>query len=265
VPGPPLYQVDAFTDEPFRGNPAGVCLLETERSPEWMQAVAAEMNLSETAFLQTGGAENPIRYFTPEAEVPLCGHATLASAHIVWEAGLVSPEREIRFVARAGLLGAAREGSWIRLDFPADRVVERKPPPGLVEASGVRPRAVFTGRLGFWLLELDSESDVRAAAPDFTALRRGGFEGFMITARSEAREADFVSRFFAPGVGIDEDPVTGAAHCALGPFWSEKLGKRELTGRQLSRRGGVVRVRMAGERVHLLGQALTVFRAELLR
>jgi len=260
-----LYQVDAFTSEPFRGNPAGVCRLDEDRPDDWMQAVAAEMNLSETAFLRRGDDLVAIRYFTPTVEVPLCGHATLASAHVLWEQGLVPADQEICFIAEGGRLCAACEKNWIRLDFPADPVRQAELPLGMAAAIGVTPRNVYRGGFPWYLLELESEQQVRDLTPEFTALRRGGFDSFIVTARSESPPADFVSRVFAPDVGIEEDPVTGVAHCTLGPFWSARLGKSELVGHQVSRRGGIVRVRPSGDRVHLLGQAVTVFRAEFLR
>jgi predicted PhzF superfamily epimerase YddE/YHI9 len=257
-----LFQVDAFTDRPFAGNPAAVCFLDEPRDPAWMQDLAREMNLSETAFLQPAGDGFGLRWFTPAVEVELCGHATLASAHVLWETGKLDPAATARFHTLSGLLTAERRGEWIELDFPARPVEETRPPEGLVEAFGAEP--VFVGRSRFdYLLELPSEGDVRAAAPDPRRLASLPVRGIIITARASAAPFDFVSRFFAPGSGIDEDPVTGSAHCTLGPYWAPRLGKEELLAYQASARGGVVRVRLAADRVKLGGQAVTVLRGRL--
>jgi PhzF family phenazine biosynthesis protein len=262
----PIVQVDAFTAEPFRGNPAAVCLLREEAPPEWMQAVAAEMNLSETAFVlpRTAG-DFSIRWFTPTVEVPLCGHATLASAHVIWEERLVEHEQSITLRAQSGVLTAGCEDNWICLDFPALPVEPTPAPPGLAAALGCEPLSVHRNRFGNHLVELRSEQAVRTLQPDAARLLGAGIEACIVTARSESRACDFVSRFFAPGMGIDEDPVTGAAHCSLGPYWAERFGKTELVGHQVSKRGGAVKVRVQGDRVDLLGQAVTVMRGEILR
>jgi PhzF family phenazine biosynthesis protein len=259
-----LYQVDAFTDRPFGGNPAAVCLLPEPRDAEWMQNVAREMNLSETAFLRPadeGGWH--LRWFTPAIEVELCGHATLASAHVLWESGRLPAAEAARFHTLSGLLTAERREGTIELDFPARSATEVEPPTGLAAALGITPR--FVGKTRYdYLLEAASEQEVRAAAPDHACLRTLPVRGAIITARSEAAPYDFVSRFFAPGSGVDEDPVTGSAHCSLGPFWEARLGKSSLLGWQASARGGAVRVRVEGERVKLGGHAVTVLRGELL-
>ena len=262
----PIVQVDSFTSEPFRGNPAGVCLLREEATEAWMQAVATEMNLAETAFVlgRAGGAFS-IRWFTPTVEVPLCGHATLASAHVLWEENRVSPEQPITFHAQSGLLSASRAGDWICLDFPALPVEECPVPAGLPEVFHCQPIGVHRNQHGAYLAELDSEKTVRQLQPDLAQLRDKEFNVCIVTARSDTKPYDFVSRFFAPGLGIDEDPVTGAAHCSLGPYWAERLGTAELVGHQVSKRGGVVRVRARGDRVDLLGQAITVIRGEILQ
>jgi PhzF family phenazine biosynthesis protein len=261
----PIFQVDAFTAEPFRGNPAAVCLLTAEATPAWMQAVAAEMNLSETAFLvRRENGDYSLRWFTPAIEVPLCGHATLASAHVLWEERLVSLHDAITFQSKSGPLIARREGDWICLDFPA-QPVEPADRPGLSGALGCKPVGVYWNRVNKVLAELDSEQTVRNLEPDTAALVRAGIDACIVTARARSGECEFVSRFFAPGVGIDEDPVTGSAHCSLAPFWAERLGKTDLIGHQVSKRGGVVRVRPHGDRVDLLGQAITIFRGQLLR
>jgi predicted PhzF superfamily epimerase YddE/YHI9 len=258
-----IVQIDAFTTEPFRGNPAGVCVLDEWAPAEWMQAVAAEMNLSETAFLVRRGEGFEIRYFTPTVEVPLCGHATLASAHLLWEEGVVSPGEMIALQARGGELAAGREGEWVRLDFPAIPASEAEIPAGLSEALGAEILGAYQSWENGYLVELDGVATVRDLEPDFTRLRR--FGPINVTAVGEKKDGcDFVSRFFAPSLGIDEDPVTGVAHCSLAPFWAERLGKDEMVGHQLSRRGGVVKVRARGERVDILGQAVTVMRGEML-
>jgi PhzF family phenazine biosynthesis protein len=264
----PLFQVDAFTAAPFAGNPAAVCLLDREVAPGWMQQVAAEMNLSETAFVRpegTGGDAFGLRWFTPAAEVALCGHATLAGAHVLWGEGRVPAGRPIRFQTLSGELRASHHDGAIELDFPATPPAPADPPAGLLEALGEPAGAVrWAGRSRFdYLLELGSEAAVRGLEPDFGKLREVSTRGVIATAASEADGFDYVSRFFAPAVGIDEDPVTGSAHCALGPFWAGRLGRADLTGFQASRRGGVVRTRAAGDRVLLGGQAVTVLRGEL--
>lgn len=258
-----IVQVDAFTDKPFGGNPAAVCILPTPREEVWMAAVAREMNLSETAYLvpQDGGFN--LRWFTPTVEVALCGHATLASAHVLWETGRLTPHEQARFHTKSGLLTADRRGDWIELDFPA--VVESRAdaPPGLAEALGVRP--VYVGQNKFdYLVEVDSEETVRKLAPDFTALKKVGARGIAVSSRAATAPYDFVSRFFAPGSGIDEDPATGSSHCCLGPYWAKRLGKTEFLAYQASARGGVIRVSVRGDRVKLGGQAVTVLRGELL-
>jgi PhzF family phenazine biosynthesis protein len=256
------FKVDSFTAEPFAGNPAGVCLLTEPRDERWMQAVAREMNLSETAFLLPEGDGFRLRWFTPAVEVELCGHATLASAHVLWEEGVLVPSETARFATRSGELRASRRGDLIEMDFPAKPEQPAEPPENLLEALGVKP--LYLGRNVFdYLLLLDSEEAVRAVTPDFVLLRRVTVRGVIVTAPSARPEFDFVSRFFAPAVGVDEDPVTGSAHCCLGPFWAARLGKNELVGHQVSARGGVVNVRVAGERVFLGGRAVTVLRGEL--
>jgi len=257
-----LFQVDAFTDRPFAGNPAAVCLLDAPRDARWMQDVAREMNLSETAFLEPTGDGFGLRWFTPAVEVQLCGHATLASAHVLWETGTLDPAATARFHTLSGLLTAERQGEWIELDFPARPVEETPPPTGLLEAFDAEP--LFVGRSRYdYLLELPSEQAVRTAAPDHRRLAALGVRGVIITAKASAEPYDFVSRFFAPGSGIDEDPVTGSAHCTLGPYWAGRLDKEEFLAYQASARGGVVKVRVVGDRVKLGGQAVTVLRGRL--
>ncbi len=258
----PIAIVDAFTDRPFSGNPAAVCLLDAPADEGWMQSVAAEMNLSETAFVhQLPGGEFGLRWFTPTTEVDLCGHATLASAHLLWETGWLSQDAEARFETRSGQLRARLASDGIELDFPARPVREAAAPPALLQGLGVEP-AWVGHESSAWLALLDSEEDVRSLRPDMGLL--GALpELVIVTARSDAPRYDFVSRCFAPSWGIPEDPVTGAAHCSLGPFWQERLEKSNLIGYQASARGGVVRVRLAGNRALLRGQAVTVMRGEL--
>lgn len=258
-----ITQVDAFTNRPFAGNPAAVCILPAPRGDRWMHDVAHEMNLSETAFLAPEADGYNLRWMTPAVEVDLCGHATLASAHVLWEEGHLKPGEQARFHTRSGLLLAERRGEWIELDFPATTGEPCAAPPRLLEFLGIE--AVSTGRSRFdYLVEAASAQVVREMRPDFRALVKVPVRGIIVTARSDTPEYDFVSRFFAPAVGVDEDPVTGSAHCCLAPYWSKRLDKPEMTAYQASARGGVVRVRVEGDRVKLGGQAVTVLRAELL-
>jgi PhzF family phenazine biosynthesis protein len=257
-----LLQIDAFTSEPFKGNPAAVCFLDQERDDRWMTNVAAEMNLAETAFLLPRGEEWSLRWFTPTVEMDLCGHATLASAHALWGEGLLPADREARFHTRSGLLTAGRNGSLIEMNFPSTPAEPADAPKLLLSALGVTP--VHAGRSRFdYLLELESETDVRRVQPDLPALRKLDARGVIVTSRSDGHEFDFISRFFAPAAGVDEDPVTGSAHCCLTPYWAARLGRNDLTGYQASARGGVVKVRLEGDRVRLAGGAVTVLRGEL--
>jgi predicted PhzF superfamily epimerase YddE/YHI9 len=258
-----LLQVDAFTAVPFRGNPAAVCLLDRERDDAWMAAVAAEMNLSETAFLlpQEDGAWG-LRWFTPAVEVDLCGHATLAAAHALWDTGV--PGAVLTFHTRSGVLTARREGDVVVLDFPAEPAQPVTPPPGLLEALGAAAGAVVARNRFDYLVELADAAEVRALRPDMTRLAQVETRGVVVTAPADEAGCDFVSRWFGPQVGVDEDPVTGSAHCCLGPWWAQRLGRTELRGYQASQRGGYVGVRLRGGRVELAGQAVTVMRGELL-
>jgi len=258
-----IFQVDAFTDTPFAGNPAAVSVLPEPRDARWMQSVAQEMNLSETAFLLRHADGFNLRWFTPTIEVELCGHATLASAHVLWEMGNLKQEEQARFSTRSGLLTAVRKDEWIELDFPAEPEAPATAPSNLARALGVTP--VYVGRNRFdYLVEVDSEGTVRNLKPDFTMLGEISARGFIVTSRASSPGYDFVSRFFAPKAGINEDPVTGSAHCCLGPFWSARLGKNEFLAHQVSARGGVVQVCVSGARVQLGGKAVTVLRGELL-
>jgi PhzF family phenazine biosynthesis protein len=258
----PLFHVDAFTDRPFAGNPAAVCLLPTWKDERWLQAVAREMNLSETAFLVQQPVHFDLRWFTPKVEVDLCGHATLASAHILWQQGQVRGA-EVRFSTRSGILKAIRHGDGIELDFPLKPEEAAPAPAGLLEALGTS--ASYVGKSQFdYLVEVESEAALRALAPDFRRLATVPVRGVIVTSRSADPRFDFVSRFFAPSAGIDEDPVTGSAHCCLADYWRKRLGKTEFVAFQASARGGVVKVRVEKDRAFLGGQAITVARGELL-
>jgi PhzF family phenazine biosynthesis protein len=258
----PLWQIDAFTERPFAGNPAAVCLLSDERGASWMQALASEMNLSETAFIRPLDDGYSLRWFTPKTEVPLCGHATLASAHFLYTSGVVPPTDGIRFHTQSGVLTAQRRGERIALDFPATPPKEVAPPAGLLAALDLES-SPFIGKTSLdTYFVLTEPARLRALTPDFAALAPIA-HGVIVTAKSDDNRYDFLSRFFAPALGVDEDPVTGSAHCALAPYWSRRLAREELTGYQASPRGGNVYTRLAGVRVILAGQAVTVFRGEL--
>ncbi|MBT8091730.1 MAG: PhzF family phenazine biosynthesis protein [Gammaproteobacteria bacterium] len=255
-------QIDAFTDRPFAGNPAAVCLLEGERDAQWMQSVAEEMNLSETAFVRPLQSGFGLRWFTPRVEVDLCGHATLAAAHALWSEGIVDGMDHITFYTASGVLSCVQNAPFIELDFPATPAEPASPDEALDEILGVQP--TFFGRSRFdALVVVDSEKTVRALRPDFAQLGQLPFRGVIVTSKPDDPTFDFVSRFFAPAAGVDEDPVTGSAHCCLGPYWSERLGKNKFTACQASSRGGVLTVEIAGDRVLLGGQAVTVFKGTL--
>lgn len=259
---PRIVQVDAFTSAPFGGNPAAVCVLPGPADEKWMQSVAAEMNLSETAFLHRENEGFRLRWFTPTVEVDLCGHATLASAHVLWEDGHLPRGERARFQTRSGTLTAESRDGFIELDFPASPTTSASIPDGLAAGLGV-PFA-FVGTTPFdYLVEVESETVVRAIRPDLSALGRIPTRGIIVTARASTPGFDFVSRFFGPQCGVPEDPVTGSAHCALGPYWRARLGKDDFVAHQASQRGGDVRVSVRGERVKLGGQAVTVLRGEL--
>ena len=259
----PLYQVDAFTGRAFAGNPAGVCLLDEPRPDAWMQSLAAELKHSETAFLLPENDGYRLRWFTPVSEVDLCGHATLASAHVLFETGRVGASAEARFFTRSGLLTACHKDGWVELNFPATPALPAPPPAGMLEALGLR-QALYVGKNAYdYLVEVAKESEVHDLNPDFRALQKITMRGVIVTAPAETGEYDFLSRFFAPGAGIDEDPVTGSAHCTLAPYWSAKLGKTSFSAYQASPRGGALRVRLEGQRVVLAGQAVTIYEGAL--
>jgi predicted PhzF superfamily epimerase YddE/YHI9 len=257
-----ITQVDAFTDKPFAGNPAAVCILPAPADEHWMQSVASEMNLSETAFLHPEKDGFRLRWFTPAVEVALCGHATIASSHVLWEENHLSPGSRARFYTKSGLLTARKDASWIELDFPSTPAEEVIPPEGLLESLGAKPR--FVGKARFdYLLEVESEDALKNLKPNYQKLLELPVRGIIVTAKAASGPYDFVSRFFAPAAGVNEDPVTGSAHCCLGPYWKDRLGKSDFLAYQASARGGVVRVGVRGERVLLGGQARTVLRGEL--
>jgi PhzF family phenazine biosynthesis protein len=260
--GIPFSLIDAFTNRPFSGNPAVVCLLSSWPDDRWLQAVAAEMNQSETAFLVPNAEQYDLRWFTPRVEVDLCGHATLASAHMLWELGRAKVDDELSFSTRSGILKAAHRGDAIELDFPLKAEQPAEPPPDLLPALGVS--AKYVGKNQFdYLIEVESENVLRQMKPDFRRLATVPVRGTIVTSRSSNEVYDFVSRFFAPAAGIDEDPVTGSAHCCLGDYWRKQLGKSEFLAHQASARGGVLRVRVVNDRAFLGGEAVTVSRGEL--
>lgn len=260
-----LWQIDAFTDRPFSGNPAAVCYLDRARADDWMQALAAEMNLSETAFLLPERGDYSLRWFTPTVEVDLCGHATLASGHYLWESGRVSPKHPCRFRTRSGELGAILDDEWITLDFPATPARHLDDiPEDVLAGIGILPRLVARNDADY-LVVVDDPRMVTNLRPDLSRLSQLGVRGVIVTAPAseEFPEADFISRFFAPGAGVPEDPVTGSTHCTLGPYWAGRLGRTQVTGYQASSRGGYVRVSVGEHRVHLSGRAVTVLRGTL--
>lgn len=252
-----LFLVDAFAEEPFAGNSAAVCLLPGPADAVWMQALAAELCQPATAFVWPVGDGFGLRWFVAAAELMLCGHGTLAAAHTLWETGRLARNAPAHFETVSGLLTAQRDGDLIALDFPAETMQEVTPPPHLVEALGAEPRAVLRGSMDY-LVELGSEAEVRAVSPDFSLLQQIETRGVIVTAPAEAGGYDCVSRFFAPSVGLDEDAVTGSAHCAIGPYWGQRLGKTTMMAYQASARGGALRVRLDGSRVELAGRAVTV-------
>lgn len=258
-----LHVVDAFTAKPFAGNPAAVCVLDEPADEAWMQLVAREMSLSETAFLHPIEGGYSLRWFTPAVEVRLCGHATLASAHTLWETGALAADQPARFHTLSGWLTCQREGDWIEMDFPATPAAQCATSPGFSDALGVD--LLWTGSNGMdHLVEVANEHTLRGLRPSFTALAPLTTRGVIVTCRSESPEFDFMSRFFAPAAGVNEDPVTGSAHCTLGPYWQAKMGKGDFTAHQASARGGVIKVGVRGNRVLLRGQAVMMSRVELM-
>lgn len=258
-----IYQVDAFTSEPFKGNPAGVCILDKEPSVEWMQNIAMEMNLSETAFVFHDNELLKIRFYTPEAEIHLCGHATLSASHILYEAGYVNDNEKIRFSSKAGELVISKSGDWITLNFPAYPIEKMNIPSDFKELTGITPNELYKSAYGWTLALLKSETELKNLKPVFSKMKNSEFGDLIVTAPSTDPEYDFCVRCFAPALGIDEDPVTGSAHCALVPFWHSKTGKDNFISHQISKRGGILKVSLKKDRVEISGQAKTIFKAEL--
>jgi PhzF family phenazine biosynthesis protein len=259
-----IYQVDAFTSEPFKGNPAGVCILDSEPSAAWMQNIAMEMNLSETAFVFPGKENRMIRFFTPESEVPLCGHATLSASHILFETSIVDSDEEISFLSGAGVLKVRRSGNWITMNFPSYAVYSAPVPNDFEQVVGVKPLEFYKTETGWALALISEEQIIRDLKPDFRAMKHSEYGDLMVTAISTDKNYDFCLRFFAPALGIDEDPVTGSAHCALVPFWHMKTGRNDFISHQVSKRSGILKLSLKGDRVEIAGQAKTILKAELL-
>jgi PhzF family phenazine biosynthesis protein len=258
-----IYQVDAFTNQPFRGNPAGVCILDKEPEAEWMQNVAMEMNLSETTFVIPQKNSFKIRYFTPVAEMKLCGHATLSASHILYETGMVKSTEVIIFDSKAGELMITKEEEWIKMNFPAYPLERLDPADEFKRVTGAVAVELYKAGFGWTLALLENESEVRRMKPDFSLMKNSIFGDLIVTAKSDDPAFDFCVRCFAPAVGIDEDPVTGSAHCALAPFWFEKTGRKHFNSHQISRREGILKVSLTENRVEISGQAITIFKAGL--
>lgn len=258
-----IYQVDAFTNEIFKGNPAGVMLLEEKIDSELMQNIAAEMNLSETAFLFLNQDEYIIRYFTPTTEVPLCGHATLASAHIIYELGLTPENKEIKFTADGGKLSVRKESDWITMNFPKYPIERTTMPKGIKEIVGFDPLEMYSSMYDWKIAIAETEEDIQNSNPNFEIMKEAGLGHLIITSKSKLKEIDFVVRCFAPKSGINEDPVTGSVHCALVPLWSEKTGKMDFQSHQISKRTGKLKLKLINNRVEISGKCVTVFKAEM--
>ncbi len=258
-----LYVVDSFTDKPFAGNPAGVCLLEAAADETWMKLVAREMNHAETAFLYPVEGGYSLRWFTPAVEVKLCGHATLASAFTLWQTGVLAKDQVARFATLSGWLTCRRDQDWIEMDFPAKVAEQCLEPEGLSEALGVSLEWIGNSGMDF-LVQVANETVLRSLKPNMSELTKLPVRGVIVTSASDSQQFDFVSRFFAPAVGVNEDPVTGSAHCTLGPYWAAKLGRLDLAGYQASERGGIVKLIVQCDRVLLRGQAVLMSRVEML-
>lgn len=260
-----VYQVNSFTSRPFYGNPAAVCYLEREMNDHWMKCVAKEMNLSETAFLCKEKDGFRLRWFTPEVEVDLCGHATLASAHILWEKGYLALDQAAIFYTKSGVLTANKTSSWIEMNFPTMSTEKTQFPAELIESLNIDP--VYVGKTtgGDYLLEVQSEKELRTISPDFMKLKKVEARGIIVTSVSNEADIDFVSRFFAPAIGVNEDPVTGSAHCALAPYWQHRLNKEEFIAYQASERGGMLTLRLSQDnRIYIGGQAVTVLEGKFI-
>ncbi|MFN8239783.1 MAG: PhzF family phenazine biosynthesis protein [Bacteroidales bacterium] len=258
-----IYHVDAFTNEAFRGNPAGVCILDSEPSGEWMQNIAMELNLSETAFVFPGTEGRQIRFFSPSSEVKLCGHATLSASHIMFEQGFAKKGETLVFNSKAGRLSVSHDDGWITLNFPLYEVDRMEYTPDFEKVTGVKAIELYTSSFGWTLALLGSEEEVKTLSPDFRAMKSSPFGDLIVTAPAAGKDYDFCVRCFAPALGIDEDPVTGSAHCALLPFWKSKTGKEQFVSHQVSGRGGILRVAIVNGRAEISGQAKTILRSEL--
>lgn len=258
-----IYQVDAFTTHPFKGNPAGVCIMEEEPSVAWMQNIAMEMNLSETVFVFPGKDCRMIRFYTPEAEIDLCGHATLSASHILYESGEVKNNDEIRFSSKAGELIIRQDGDWITMNFPSYELHKMEITDEFEKVTGMVPQELYRAAYGWTLALMKSEKEVREMNPHFSIMKNSEFGDLIVTSPSSDNEFDFCVRCFAPALGINEDPVTGSAHCALGPFWHDKTGKTDFISHQVSKREGILKVSLKGDRVEISGQAKTIFKADL--
>ncbi len=258
-----IFQVDAFTDQPFKGNPAGVMIVDENFPTEMMQNLSMEMNLSETAFVIPHENNFRIRYFTPTNEVPLCGHATLSAAHILYETGLKNKDETISFEARGGKLSVSKQGDYISMNFPVYSLERIEIHPDFRSIIGFQPVEMYKSMYDWIIAVASSEKEITDSTPDFGKMKATGLGHLIITARGEQPDRDFVVRCFAPSLGIDEDPVTGSAHCALTPLWHEKTGKTSFDSLQVSKRSGRLKVSLSDERVIIRGKALTVFQAEL--
>ncbi len=259
-----IYQVDAFSAVPFKGNPAGVCILDSEISVHRMQNLAMEMNLAETAFVLPVESGYKLRFFSPETEIRLCGHATLSASHILYETGLVDSREEIKFACKAGKLTVKKRGNWIIMDFPSYKLEKIDKKEDFTKTTRIDPVELYKTDAGWYLALMRNEEDVKSLRPDFESMRSSKYGDIMVTAESDDQKFDFCVRCFAPGFGIDEDPVTGSAHCALVPFWKMKTGRNDFISHQVSKRGGILKVSMKDERVEISGHAKTVFRTEIL-
>jgi len=258
-----IYQVDAFTAEAFKGNPAAVCIMDHEPDPVWMQNIAMEMNLSETAFVFPGQNCRIIRYYTPEAEIKLCGHATLSASHIIYETGILKSDEEIVFSSKAGELRIKKQGDWITMNFPAFPLEKIEISSEFKMITGIHPRELYKAGYGWTLAVMKDEKEIKMMKPHFSQMKDSVYGDLIVTAQSDDPAFDFCVRCFAPAVGIDEDPVTGSAHCALGPYWSEKTGRNEFMSHQISKREGIVRIALKGDRVEISGKAKTILKADL--
>ena len=259
-----IYQVDAFTNQPYKGNPAAVCILNESKEDKWMYNVAEEMSLPETAFIHKKEGKYNLRWFTPTHEVDLCGHATLASAKVLWETENAKREENIDFHTKSGVLTAKSKGDWIELDFPIEAEKEVDPPEKLIKALDVKPKYVGKNRMDY-LIEVDNKEIIQKIKPDFRMLKEVDARGIIVTSKANSNRYDFVSRFFAPAIGIDEDPVTGSAHCCLAPYWKKRLNKNQFTAYQASNRGGTIKIKLGKERVYLSGQAVIIMEGNLLK